>query len=157
MFEKSRTILIFLSMILMASPNNQFVQYKKYLNKEIANEKLLVNSTPDSVFQAQALAFCMIRCNLNSECELISYNKQNQCKMFTNQTVFFDLTGSNTTNVYSKNAIKSCLKEDFYADVKQMVCLKKKLNGVGCDNNDECLKTLECSNLTCGCISPTEK
>ena len=154
-----RTVFQALSLfILVYCDNSKLVQYKKYLNKAILNESLAVQNSPSASFKAQALAFCTIKCNLNTECELISFDNQNQCKLFSNQTTTFDLTNSSTTNVYSKNRIKFCLNEDlFYPDMSQGKCVPRKANGVGCETSEQCMISLECSGLNCSCISPTKK
>ena len=151
-----RTVFQALSLFLSVyCDNSKFVQYKKYLNKAILNESLAVQNAS---FNAQALAFCTIKCNLNTECELISFDNQNQCKLFSNQTKTFDLTNSSTTNVYSKSRIKFCLNEDlFYADMGQGKCVPRKANGVGCETSEQCMGSLECSGWKCACVSPAHK
>ena len=151
-----RSVFQVLALLLLADAGeSQLIQYKKYLNKTILNESLAVEN---STFKAQALAFCTIKCNLNTECELISFDNQNQCKLFSNQTTTFDLANSSTTNVYSKNRIKFCLNEDlFYPDMSQGKCVPRKANGVGCETSEQCMISLECSGLNCSCLSPTKK
>ena len=154
MFAKTIFIVHYL-FLLVYCDNSKFVQYKKYLNKAVLNESLALNSNTTHV---RSFAFCSIKCNLNTECELISFDNQNQCKLFSNQTTTFDLANSSTTNVYSKNRIKFCLNEDlFYPDVKQGKCAPRKANGVGCETSEQCMISLECSGLNCSCISPTKK
>lgn len=158
MLREIATILMAANMIILVQANGKanFVQYKKYLKKRILDANLTVKSTVPS-FQARNLIACTVKCNLVSDCEMVSYDDQKQCTMFTNQTVIIDLHPSESTNVYSKHPIKSCLNDDFYADMDQMSCLLKKSYGVGCDDSDQCLKGLECAGYTCNCISSTKK
>lgn len=156
MLRKIATILLVANMTMLDYSNANFVKYKKYLNKKIVDENLTVSSA-DPTFQTRNLVVCTVKCNLVSDCEMVSYDDQNRCTMFTNQTVIVDLHPSASTNVYSKNPIESCLNDDFYADMNQMSCLRRKSAGVGCDNKDQCMKGLECADYICACIPPSEK
>lgn len=110
MLRKIATILFVANMTMLVYSNDNFVQYKKYLNKSIKDGTLTVKST-DSTLQARNLVVCTVKCNLVNDCEMVSYDDQKRCTMFTKQTVITDLRPSTSTNVYSKKPIKSCLNK----------------------------------------------
>lgn len=162
MLLKTGTILLVaVNMLALASGalnsrGGNFVQYKRYLNKKIANMSLVVMKA--ATFQTRNLVLCKVKCNLNSECGMVTYNEQaKECTMFTNQTVMIDLQPSVSTSVYSKANIRSCAHPDFYADMTEMICKAKKTGGQSCEGDEQCLGGLECANHICQCISSDKK
>ena len=150
-----RSVFQVLALLLLADAGeSQLIQYKKYLNKTILNESLAVEN---STFKAQALAFCTIKCNLNSECAAVSFDQQGQCRLFTNQTTTLALRESAASHVYAKGPLKACVDEAFYADGELGRCARRRASGAACRTSDQCLGSLECAGLTCACIAPAHK
>ena len=154
-------MILFLSInfILSFANANQFTKFNTHNNLTVSNrsQSLLKLRTAFQVSKYTPDKSCMLACSATSDCGVATI-EENICTLFNNQTVLINTVHSNNAKLFSKYEMKECF-DGYYANVTAKVCHVKKLNGLSCLSNEECLSSagLECSNGNCICKNPNYK
>ena len=150
---------LLINFILSFANANQFTKFNTYNNMAISNQSqpLLKLKNSFQVSKYSSDKSCLLACSAASNCAVATI-EENICTLFNNQTVLINTIYSDSVKLFSKNEMKTCL-DGYYANFTSMVCLPKKLNGIGCLSTEECLSSagLECSNGKCLCPSTEYK
>ncbi len=150
------TLSILLIILNAYSEGIQLVRYKIYHSTDISDRvkaNLMINA-PYSVGPNDAKLSCLVSCNLNYNCLLAALDlKLNICTLFNNQTSLISTISETDVALFSKKELDICPDNDYYADLANSVCIKKKLNEEICIKSEECLESagLECISGKCQC------
>ena len=138
---------------------DQLTIYHIYSNITISDQfkPLLKLREPFKVGQYNPDRKCMLACNNEPNCNMVSVDEANNCALFNNQTTLIHTVPVIGNNLFSKIKLKMCF-DGFYADMSALVCRAQKLFSIGCFSSDECLNSvgLQCFNSTCQCPSDSK-
>ena len=146
-----RSLILILVILTYISSISGFVKYTKYAYREVneTNASILhLNSMRNIKTQLE----CLIQCNLNSNCGMIAYDRQDlKCEVYRSLKYQYELNVIEGKELYSKNTIGYCTAEEFYNST-QMNCVRKKLLNETC-NIGECSKRMDlhCLSGVCQC------
>ena len=146
--------LIIIECLLMIVNGDQFTIYHKYSNLTLADQYKPLFQIRESfqVGQYNPAAKCMLACNNEPNCNLLTVDGTNHCTLFNNQTTLIHMASAIDIKLYSKVELKMCF-DGFYADLTASVCRAQKTFSIDCLSSNECLNLLglQCFNSTCQC------
>ena len=133
------------------SQGTLLVKYSIYENTDVANSSIL--RLKDPIQLKNAKTNCLLACNNNINCRLVTLNKTDFCTLYGDQVTLNGTIYSANTMIFTQKELIGCMV-NYYQDFDQRVCRPQKTYSQQCKKSIECLNSigLGCVNGYCDCL-----
>ena len=127
------------------------IKYSIYENTDVANSSIF--RLKDPIQLKNAKTNCLLACNNNINCRLVTLNKTDFCTLYGNQVTLNGTIYSPNTIIFTQKELTGCMV-NYYQYFDQRVCRPQKTYNQQCKNSTECLNSigLGCLNGYCDCL-----